>query len=480
MFRQPWHDRVPAPRHRLFKVAVAICLVFAFMAYRNLWHDISSPIPYTPWTRADYGGSWMNEAFEGIEGFSTPPARWSLAINPPGKPKHRYTAKVHAQLILDQAEATPNNNNLGCPALNHDRYRELVPPSTEGDSSHKRTYFFALDLRQVVSLLPTLMGSIVEAVRFLGPESCVLSVVEGLSTDGTYETLLLLQDALTAMGTIVYIQRSDINPRFGDRIGKLAKLRNLALEPMYLETSQMAEDDSATILFVNDVAACTEDLLELALQQRRQHADMACAMDYRRLSRQYDYHMAFYDVWISRSMDGETFIMVPPGPAQWRFADDLFPYDDVARARYAQRRPFQVFSCWNGAVALNAQPFLQKQIEFRRAHKHVGECGAGEPTLLCKDLWALGAGNILVVPSVSLGYTLEEGLDVKDTLGYTANWTATEAAEGDAVEPVAVDWDPRPPSVVRCIPSWRKQFWQAWDFGVERLRSSSRAKRIQE
>lgn len=469
MFRQPWHDRAPA-RHRLFKVVVAVGLVCLFMAYRSLWHDISSPIPYTPWTRADYGGSWMNDD-------STPPARWQLAPNANGKSAHKYTARVHAQLALEQSEATPADNHLGCPILDRDRYRELIPTDDKDASSSsppQRTYFFALDLRQVVSLLPTLMGSIVEAVRFLGPEHCVVSVVEGLSSDGTYETLLLLQDALTTMGAVVYLQRSDINPRFGDRIGKLAKLRNLALEPLHLPSTNMADDDRSTILFVNDVAACAEDLLELALQKRRQHADMACAMDYRRLSRQYDHMLTFYDVWISRTMDGETFIMVPPGPAQWRFADDLFPYDDLARARYAQRRPFQVFSCWNGAVALSAQPFLQKQIEFRRANKHVGECGAGEPTLLCKDLWNLGAGKILVVPSVSLGYTLEEGLDVKSTMGYTANWTATEAAEGDVVEPVAVDWDPRPPDVVRCIPSWRKQFWQAWDFGVERVRARTR------
>ncbi|ERS96149.1 hypothetical protein HMPREF1624_07685 [Sporothrix schenckii ATCC 58251] len=474
MFRQPWHDRV-ASRRRLFKVAVAVGLVGLVMLYRSLWYDISSPVPYVPWTRTDYGGTWMNGAYADVEGVTAaPPARWTLPPNAPGKAKHQRTARVHAQLILEQAEATPDQNHLGCPALNHERYAELVPQPSEGDgNSHNshRTYFFALDLRRVVGLLPTLLGSVVEAVRFLGPANCVVSIVEGHSNDGTYETLLLLQNALNAMGAVVYIQSTSINPLFGDRIGKLAKLRNLALEPMHLESANMHPDQSV-ILFLNDVAACTEDLLELALQRRRQHADMACAMDYHRLDRQYDYKLTFYDVWISRTMDGEAFIMAPPGLAQWRFADDLFPYDDLARARYAQRRPFQVFSCWNGAVALTARPFFDKKVEFRRAYKNVGECGAGEPTLLCKDMWSQGYGKIVVVPSVSLGYSVNEGLDVKGSMGYTANWTATEDAGGDGIEPMAVDWDPRPPTVVRCIPSWRKQFWQAWDFGVGKLRAS--------
>ncbi|CAK7200592.1 hypothetical protein SEUCBS139899_003290 [Sporothrix eucalyptigena] len=457
MIRQPWPSRVPA-RHRVKAVVLALLVVFV-LAYRHLWYDISSPIPYTPWSSADYGGSWMKHP----ENTTTPTATWTLQPTPTGKDTHARTARLYTKLTMHQAAAPADERHLGCPTINAERYRELIPPS----DADTRKYFFALDLVQVIDLLPTLMGSVLEVLRFLGPHNCVVSIVEGRSTDGTYETLLMLGETIESMGAGFFLQRSALNPRIGDRIGKLAKLRNLALEPMHLPATNMGYD--STVLFVNDIAVCAEDLLELALQRQRQHASMACAMDYHKLGRwtgAQSGQIAFYDVWISRSMDGETFYMVPPGEGP-RYADDLFPYDDVARTRFGQRQPLQVFACWNGAVAIDAQPFLEGNLEFRRARKSTGECGAGEPTLLCKDLWHLGQGRILLVPSVSVAYSIDEGLDVKQTLGYTSNWTAsaTESAE-------AIAWDPHPPDVVRCIPSWRKQFWQAWDYGLEKVSKS--------
>ncbi|CAK7273854.1 hypothetical protein SEPCBS57363_005862 [Sporothrix epigloea] len=456
MIRQPWHSRAPA-RHRV-KAVIIISVACFVLVYRNLWYDISSPIPYTPWSTADYGGSWMKHS----NNATTPTPTWHLQPISTGKEAHARTARLYTKLTLHQAAAPPDERYLRCPIINADRYRELVPRS----DAPTRKYFFALDLRQVVDLLPTLMGSILEVLRFLGPHNCVVSIVEGRSTDGTYETLLMLGETIESMGAGFFLQRCALNPRVGDRIGKLAKLRNLALEPMHLPATNMGFD--STVLFINDIALCAEDLLELALQRQRQHASMACGMDYHRLGQwtgAQSGQVAFYDVWISRSMDGETFYKVPPGEGP-RHAAELFPYDDIARARFTDKMPFQVFACWNGAVALDAQPFLEGNLEFRRSRKDTGECGAGEPTLLCKDLWHLGLGRILLVPSVSVAYSVDDGLDVKQARGYTSNWTSAATASEEIVT-----WDPHPPDVVRCIPSWRKQFWQAWDYGLERVQS---------
>lgn len=323
-----------------------------------------------------------------------------------------------------------------------------------GGSGPDRRFFFALDLRQIVDLLPTLMASLLDVIRFLGPDKCALSIVEGLSTDGTFEVLKALQRELEALGTAYYLQSSSINSYRGDRIGKLAKLRNLALEPMLANATGW--HPNTNILFINDVAACADDILELLHQKRFQGADMTCAMDYKPLNGR----LVFYDVWVARSVDGNSFYEVP-GPYDWSHADDMFPHDALSRARFRDRRPFQVFACWNGATAITAAPFLRRQLEFRRAGR--GECAAGEPTLLCKDLWHKGYGKILVVPSVSLGYDIDDGAQVKKLKGHTSAWTAIE---GSGQHPLKVKWSPHPPEMVRCIPTWRNQYWRPWNQGL--------------
>lgn len=121
------------------------------------------------------------------------------------------------------------------------------------------------------------MGSIVEAIRFLGPQNCALSIVEGRSTDGTFEILNLLQENLTEAGIKYYFQSSDINPN-QNRIQALADLRNLALKPLRDNFDRFSQD--ATVIFLNDVSICMEDILELIHQRIFQEADMTCAMDW--------------------------------------------------------------------------------------------------------------------------------------------------------------------------------------------------------
>lgn len=161
-------------------------------------------------------------------------------------------------------------------------------------------YFFALDLKHVIELLPRLLGSIVEAIRFLGPDNCVLSIVEGNSNDGTPEVL-------EALGTQYFLQSSNVNPNEGEgqRIIGLAKLRNLALQPMLDDARRYSAD--SVVVFVNDVAICMEDILELVYQRSQLGADMTCAMDWTYVGRD----PTFYDVWIPRTITGEAFFRIP-------------------------------------------------------------------------------------------------------------------------------------------------------------------------
>lgn len=279
---------------------------------------------------------------------------------------------------------------LKCPRFPAHLYEHLKAAAELGD---KELYFFALNLRQCHRILRRLMGSIVEVMRFLGPRNVVLSIVEGNSDDGTAEVLRALKDDLEALGIVFYYQHSDINSNAGDRIFRLAELRNLALEPLInsrkngktsagngsLEgrgagSTQVEFVDATTLVFVNDVAICPDDLLELIHQRKIQEADMTCGMDWS-WTRKYS---PFYDVWVARQINGDTFFDIDGETGNWVNEQELFPRDPPNRARYDAMRLVQVFSCWNGGIAVTAKPFLDGDVRFR--DKNEGECQMGEPT----------------------------------------------------------------------------------------------------
>lgn len=177
--------------------------------------------------------------------------------------KLRDKIRRYKTAILDPSSTAADR--MICPSPNRTRYSHLRASSSSSSSSPAaRKYFFALDLRQVVDLLPRLLGSIVEAMHFLGPESCALSIVEGNSDDGTWEVLAALEDALGDMGVEYYLKSEELDPiESGDRIGGLVDLRQMALAPLRNGRERGVKwVDDAVVMFMNDVAACTEDIRE--------------------------------------------------------------------------------------------------------------------------------------------------------------------------------------------------------------------------
>jgi alpha-1,3-mannosyltransferase len=312
-------------------------------------------------------------------------------------------------------------------------------------------YFFALDLRQCLSLLPRLIGSVVEAIKFLGPEQCALSIIEGPSEDGTGEVLAALRPGLDALTTTYYFKSSTFSSSDGDRIARLAELRNMALQPMLDDERRYTTN--TTIIFLNDVAACTEDILELVHQRQFLGADMTCAMDWTYVGRD----PTFYDIWVARGMNGDSFFDIPPD-GNWNLAWNLFWNDAAAQSRLSAHQPFQVFSCWNGAVVFTAKPIVEKTVSFRAPKKDSGECHQGEPQLFCKDMWFRCYGRIATVPAVNLEYSDEKARMIKAAKGY-----ASGLVGGAGRVDETIDWQLTPPERVKCMPSYDNQFWQAWN-----------------
>lgn len=356
-------------------------------------------------------------------------------------------------------------HRLQCPSPSLTRYHYLqAKGSATGsvDPHPPLQYFFALDLTQCAHVLPRLLGSIVEAMQILGPRHCALSIVEGRSSDGTYEILMLLRDEIERLGAKYFFQTNEINPKAPgtDRIVGLAQLRNQALQPLLDDLSSTPKSPDLAIVFLNDVAICTEDILELLHQRLRQSAHMVCAMDWIFIGR----NPTFYDLWIARGINGDSFFKVP-ADGSWDLSWNLFWNNPEAQQRVLQGLPFQVYSCWNGAVAFTAQPVLERKVRFRAAYDK--ECPQGEPTNFCKDLWLGGYGRIAVVPSVNLAYDNMRAMLIKGLKGYVSTWV-----DGIQVDD-SVEWVEEPPEKVKCIPSYDKQTWPPWDEGVLENKNST-------
>jgi alpha-1,3-mannosyltransferase len=363
-------------------------------------------------------------------------------------------APSYIKAILDPKDE--EFDRLQCPAPTPKRYDYLqVDRRNAKTADGQIKYFFALNLRQCISILPRLMGSIVETVRFLGPENCALSIVEGNSDDGTFEILEALRKDMGSLGLEFHLQTSDIDPKNGDRIEALAGLRNLALEPLVNNSSQYSPDTA--VIFLNDVAICMEDMLELVHQRVFQKADMTCAMDWSDIGPA----PIFYDIWIARAINGDTFWEIPPDGG-WQFASNLFWNHPTSRQRYDEHKAFQVFACWNGAVVFTAKPMIQNKIRFRSSKP--GECYSGEPRLFCKDLWMAGYSKIAVVPSVNLDYSDKSAKKAKGLHGYVS-----EAVKGEDVNDgsLRIVWDNKPPEQVKCMADFADQSWVPWNQGFE-------------
>ncbi|PYI34401.1 hypothetical protein BP00DRAFT_64999 [Aspergillus indologenus CBS 114.80] len=341
--------------------------------------------------------------------------------------------------------------HLDCPLNISARYDGLRVQPSWGSANPKVKYFFALDLYQAAHILMPLMGAILDTMRFVGPQYCALSIVEGRSTDGTYDILVALERELAAMGVRYFLGTNDLNPKAEgeDRIKDLAILRNQAIAPLVAagtgKFSPYAAD--TLIVFVNDIVLCTEDLLELIYQHQQQDAQMTCAFDWNAGGG------SFYDSWVSRSMSGNLFFEITHDARYW-IGKDMFFDDNSNAERYGRGLPVQVYSCWGGMVTLNAAPFVQKSVTFRSSEP--GECYMGEPMTLAKDLWRAGLGKIQAVSSINVAYEYKSAREAKETYKYVHQIIRREKYTRG---PELIEWQPEPPPRVKCMPWFNNQYW---------------------
>ncbi|KAG6816091.1 hypothetical protein H0H87_008753 [Tephrocybe sp. NHM501043] len=264
--------------------------------------------------------------------------------------------------------------------------KALVP------SDHK--YYFAINLYNSFDIIPDLFATLFRVAAILGYHNVYISIYENGSSDQT-KALLRIFDALTRSVGIRITIRTSMRTRgaFNHRIEYLAEVRNAAFVPLQeLRDSENEYFDS--IIFMNDILPCVDDLLELIYQSRNNNAGITCASDYM-------YHEeigapVFYDNWVARDINGTALENAP--------FERIF-HQPEASQRFQRHLPIQVQSCWNGIAVLDPAPFYTPpQVRFRMARIMEGECSASECSLICNDYWEAGYGRIMMVPRVKLAY----------------------------------------------------------------------------
>ena len=145
-------------------------------------------------------------------------------------------------------------------------------------SQHK--YFFAINLYNSFDIIPDLFATLFRVAAILGYQNVFVSIYENGSTDQT-KALLRIFDGLTrSVGMRVTI-RTSMRQRgaFNHRIEYLAEVRNAAFVPLH-ELRDSEGEYFDTIIFMNDILPCVDDLLELIWQSRTNNAGITCASDY--------------------------------------------------------------------------------------------------------------------------------------------------------------------------------------------------------
>lgn len=283
--------------------------------------------------------------------------------------------------------------------LNAIRNKRFAPIKSRLNDLKTKSYFIAALLHQNEQLFPHWKIELMETINFIAVTnySNIFVSIHASGNDNTIVEVELMKKEFQRLGIRNDIQANNDwdkvkeespNTEKPSRIGKLARLRNIALRKLYDKREKEKFDE---VLYFNDVYFCSTDVVDMLSIGRLADADMTCSMDLLYNTRS-NGSFLFYDVWVARNINGFKFTNERP-----------YATDPLSIALISKSKPFQVLSCWNGIVKIKADIFQQLGVRFREGRKPL-ECPASECELLCRDLLFLGRNKIIMVPTTAVGY----------------------------------------------------------------------------
>lgn len=284
-----------------------------------------------------------------------------------------------------------------------------VEPEHDIHRRPERIYIASLHWNDEKILRDYWSDSVLALAKAIGRDNVYVSIYESGSWDKTKDVLRDLDKSLGDIGVKRNITFSNIThaeeisqmPKSGwvytvdgkkemRRIPYLSRIRNLSLEP--LETLAMQGQHFDKVLFLNDVIFSTNDVLRLLDTNGGDYA-AACSMDFSKAP-------YFYDTFALRDSEGHEAVM------------QTWPYFRSRDSRHAikQHRPIPVTSCWNGIVAMSAQPFISNPpLRFRGIDDSLAafHVEGSECCLIHFDNPLSHQKGIYVNPDVRVGYNRE-------------------------------------------------------------------------
>ncbi|WWC66738.1 uncharacterized protein I206_100643 [Kwoniella pini CBS 10737] len=234
-------------------------------------------------------------------------------------------------------------------------YLGLIVPQEELprlNTNGNEKYFIAANLHDSQDILPSWSTELVKLIDHLGNDNVFVSIYESNSHDSTKTLLSSLNQTLfdKGVGRRIITAQDDKHwwpySTSPERIGYLASARNKALEPIQSTDPSIRLDGYAgftKVIFLNDVYFTWKSLVRLIATkvEGQDEYDQVCALDFGA--------SGLYDTWASRDICG-----TPLRP--------FWPYikDPVTIEKLEEEEPFEVSSCWNGAVVFKSGPFLYK------------------------------------------------------------------------------------------------------------------------
>nr|CAG8487819.1 7779_t:CDS:2 [Entrophospora candida] len=245
--------------------------------------------------------------------------------------------------------------------------------------------FIAANFYNNEDILYDFNEQLLKLIQILKPENVYVSIFENGSKDKTKSLLYTLQSSLNLLGVANTIITDDNSKRYDRRIPYMANLRN-------------------QIIYFNDILWSVSDILTL-LETNNYDYDAVCAMDY---------YWTFYDTFATRELPLPFSYSSEPSSLN---VSDSYPwpptsyypyfYNPTVQQQIYNGEPVQVFSCWNGVVVMNAEPFVKHNVRFRALMPLLEEglpFEASECCLVYSDFRKLGYNKIFINPDVRVSY----------------------------------------------------------------------------
>lgn len=262
--------------------------------------------------------------------------------------------------------------------------------------------FFALNLRNNEDLIPGMTDRFDKLFDLLSHEVDMIyfSIFSNNNNDATDDMITKyfgelfarrnIPNTIVTNGTTCGGYSSP--PPGMNRIDWLACVRNSAMEPLYKSEifSRAHNFNDTLVLFFNDIVFEPDDIVSL-IRTENGNFDLACGLDF---------YYNFYDIWVTRGIDGKYFSAFPPFAMDFGSAVAILKSTSPIIGSSYDGVPVQC--CWNGVAAIRASKFTQDKIRFRSEISRECNTMQSECKLFCEDLGR--DAKVFINPNVIVTY----------------------------------------------------------------------------